>query len=48
MQFDHSALIQDVQFSILDKPFTKEEIDSALKEMPSNHAPGPDVFNGFL
>jgi hypothetical protein len=27
------------------EPFTNDEIDQAIKEMPSERAPGPDGFN---
>jgi hypothetical protein len=46
--FDLIALIQAVPLLVLDDPFSKEEIDAAVKEMPSDHAPGPDGFNGFF
>jgi hypothetical protein len=29
-------------------PFTKEEIDNAVKNMPMDKAPGPDGFNGMF
>jgi hypothetical protein len=45
---DLSALTQVVPLPVLDDPFSKEEIDAAVKEMHSNHAPGPDGFNGFF
>jgi hypothetical protein len=46
--FDLTPLIQVVPLPVLDDPFSKEEIDAAVKEMPSDHAPGPDGFNGFF
>jgi hypothetical protein len=30
----------------MDGPFTMEEIIAVLKDMPSDHALGPDGFNG--
>lgn len=48
MQFDLNALIQAIQLPVLDEPFSKEEIDRAVKEMAPDHAPGPDGFNGFF
>jgi hypothetical protein len=30
----------------IDSPFSDEEVNIALKEMPYDHAPGPDGFNG--
>lgn len=36
----------DVSLSELGIPFSKEEIDNVVKELPSNKAPGPDGFNG--
>jgi len=32
----------------LDVPFTEEEIESAIKEMPSEKAPSPDGFIGLF
>jgi hypothetical protein len=34
-----------VDLTHLVEPFTNEEIDKAIKEMPSERAPGPDGFN---
>ena len=48
MAFDLSDLIQSVDLPGLDVNFTKEEIDLAVRDMPSNHAPGPDGFNGLF
>ena len=29
-------------------PFTHEEIDAVIKQMPSDKSPGPDGFNGMF
>jgi hypothetical protein len=39
-------LIQPSDIPALDEPFTMEEILAVLKDMPSDHAPGPNGFNG--
>jgi hypothetical protein len=46
--FDLNALSSAVPLPPMDEPFTKEEIDTTLKEMPPDHTPGPDGFNGFF
>lgn len=46
--FDLDSLIDQVDLPEMDRPFSKEEIDMAVKEMASDHAPGPDGFNGFF
>jgi hypothetical protein len=46
--FQLSDLISAVPLPQMDGPFSREEIDVALKEMPPDHAPGPDGFNGFF
>ena len=49
MLFDLSSLISpnpDIDFSNLEIPFTKEEIDNIVKCMPNDKSPGPDGFNG--
>jgi hypothetical protein len=32
----------------MDHPFSEEEIKLALSNMPLDHAPGPDGFNGLF
>jgi hypothetical protein len=44
--FDLSELIPLAELPNLDGSFSMEEITAVLKDMPSDHAPGPDGFNG--
>jgi hypothetical protein len=37
--------INQIDLSNLVEPFTNEEIDKAIREMPSERAPAPDGFN---
>ncbi|XP_073355187.1 uncharacterized protein [Aegilops tauschii subsp. strangulata] len=47
MKFDLARIIKKVEgLDELTKPFTHEEIDKVVQEMPANRAPGPDGFNG--
>ena len=46
MQFDLRSLIRPTEnLYHLTLPFTHEEIDNIIKEMPNDKAPGPDGFN---
>lgn len=42
LSLDLNTLIRIVQLPVLDKPFSKEEIDAAVEKMAPDHAPGPD------
>jgi hypothetical protein len=44
--YDMSSLIQPKEMPEIDSPFSDEEVNIALKEMPYDHTPGPDGFNG--
>ena len=49
MQFDLGSLIQPVQgLQDLARPFSQDEVEAVLKELPMDRAPGPDGFNGFF
>ena len=39
-------LIQPQELSDLEAPFTMDDIDQVIKELPTDRAPGPDGFNG--
>lgn len=46
-KFNLSKMLrEDVDFDSLITPFTHEEIDAVVKDMPPDRAPGPDGFNG--
>jgi len=49
MLFDlHSLISPSVNLDSLVAPFTKEEIDKIIKQLPIDKAPGPDGFNGLF
>ena len=49
MQFDLPALINvNVDLNSLVAPFSREEIDLLIKQIPTDKAPGPDGFNGLF
>jgi hypothetical protein len=48
MLFDIEHLIQQQDFSHLEIPFSKKEIDEVIAHMPNDKSPGPDGFNGVF
>jgi hypothetical protein len=48
VSYDLSSLLQRQDLESLIDEFSFIEIDNMLKDMPSNHAPGPDGFNGLF
>jgi hypothetical protein len=47
MKFDLPSIIKKIDgLDVLTVPFTREEIDQVVKQMPGDRAPGPDGFNG--
>ena len=38
--------VTNFDFSLIELPFTTEEMDSVVKNMPFDKSPGPDGFNG--
>jgi hypothetical protein len=46
MHFNLNEMIQSHDLRHLDEPFSDNEIEMIIKEMPSDRAPGPDGFNG--
>jgi hypothetical protein len=49
MQFNIEDLIRPnvaIDSSSLEEPFSIDEIDDIVKNMPTNKSPGPDVFSG--
>ena len=49
MLFDLTQLVQTSDsLDEMSRPFGIEDIDSIIKQMPTDKAPGPDGFNGFF
>jgi hypothetical protein len=49
MLFDLANLVTPINdLDMLAAPIIDEEVDSIVKRMPTDKAPGPDGFNGFF
>jgi len=49
MLFDLANLVTQINdLDMLAAPILEDEIDSVVKRMPIDKAPGPDGFNGFF
>ena len=49
MKFDLPRIIKNIaDLDQLTTPFTREEIDQVIREMPPDKAPGPDGFTGLF
>lgn len=48
INFDLGSLLLEQNLENFDEPFSNDEIDSVIKSIPNDHAPGPDGFNGLL
>ena len=49
MKFNLQNIIKKVEgLDQLTMPFTTNEIDAVIKEMPADRAPGPDGFTGLF
>lgn len=46
--YDLGSLLQATDLQGLDDPFSEEEITAVLKDIPLDHAPGPDGFKGVF
>jgi len=46
ISYELGELLQEHDLTELDVEFSNEEMDTVIKTLPNNHAPGPDGFNG--
>lgn len=48
IEYDLSSILTSHSLDHLDVAFSHEEIESIITNLPNNHAPGPDGFNGLF
>ena len=48
MSFDLGSILDSHDLDHLGNDFSQEEIDLVIRSLPTNHAPGPDGFNGLF
>lgn len=48
MLFNLSVLITPYDLHRLDEPFSNEEIEQVVKDIPTDMCPAPDGFNGLF
>jgi len=49
MQYNLTELVQTREdLDSISRPFSTNDIDNVIKQMPPDKAPGPDGFNGFF
>jgi hypothetical protein len=48
MLFDLKLVQTSESLDEMSRPVTIEDIDSIIKQMPGDKAPGPNGFNGFF
>lgn len=48
MAYNLSNLLSEHKLEDLDVDFSQEEIEGVIRNLPNNHAPGPDGFKGLF
>lgn len=48
INFQMNNFLTAHNLEMLDEAFSSEEIESVIRTIPNNHAPGPDGFNGMF
>jgi hypothetical protein len=48
MVFDLGSLLQSLDLEVLILPFTRQDLDGIVKDIPLDKAPRPNSFSGFF